>query len=172
MASEMKPFLSDDEPQALEDSYHTERPYPKRMKYALLIHFIIVTSYTVIFVLMVQKQRVEPSTSLHRETSSPHVRISLISIVGVAITNLSITYLPWAYTDFEESQFAGPPSPSVDKAWHNLLENTTLRVSEQELERSNQTSVALPVGGGFMAWLGVYHQLHCIVRQVVYCCRW
>ena len=78
MASEMKPFLSDDEPQDLEDSYSTERPHHKRMKYALLIHFVMIASYTVIFVLMVQNRKVEPSTSLYREASSPHVRILLI----------------------------------------------------------------------------------------------
>lgn len=70
-----------------------------------------------------------------------------------------------AYTDFEESPFAGPPSPSIDQRWHDLLSSISLRVSEDELQRSNQTSVALPVGGGYMAWLGVYHQLHCIVRE-------
>ena len=36
-------------------------------------------------------------------------------------------------------------------------------MTHDELLASNQTSVALP-NGGFMAWLGVSHELHCIVR--------
>ena len=37
-----------------------------------------------------------------------------------------------------------------------------LRISAEEMRASNQSSVALPKGG-YMAWLGVYHELHCIV---------
>ena len=74
--------------------------------------------------------------------------------------------MPMTYTDFEESPFAGPPSPSVDKAWHDLLASTSLRISDAEMARSNQTSVRLPEGGGYMAWLGVYHELHCIVSEL------
>ena len=83
----------------------------------------------------------------------------------LAIEGLSIQYGPKLYTDFEKSPFAGPPDPGVDKAWHDLLAKTSLRVSGSELAQSNQTSVALPEGGGFMAWLGAYHQLHCIVSH-------
>ena len=78
---------------------------------------------------------------------------------------MEIQYRPTTYTDFEVSPFAGPPSPEVDRAWHDLLSKITIRVSREELERSNQSSVALPKGGGYMAWLGVYHQLHCIVSM-------
>ena len=39
-----------------------------------------------------------------------------------------------------------------------------IRVSEAELRRDNQQSVALTEGGGYLGWLGVFHELHCIVR--------
>lgn len=63
------------------------------------------------------------------------------------------------------SPFAGGPSHDIDLAWHNFLANTTIRVSQDELNRNtnHQESVALSEGGGYMVWLGVYHQLHCIV---------
>ena len=83
-----------------------------------------------------------------------------------AIDNISVSYTPKQYTDFEQSPFAGPPSPGVDKAWHDLLLSTSLRVSDAEMARSNQTSVRLPEGGGYIAWLGVYHELHCIVCSI------
>ena len=39
-----------------------------------------------------------------------------------------------------------------------------MRTTEDELSMGNQTSLPLPQGG-FMAWLGVYHELHCIVSN-------
>ena len=72
--------------------------------------------------------------------------------------------MPGLYSDFEDSVFSGLPSPKLDQAWHALLENITLRVSVEELRASNQTSVLLP-GGGYMSWLGVSHELHCIVSS-------
>ena len=80
-----------------------------------------------------------------------------------AIDGLEIKYRPQIYTDFEKSPYAGLPSPELDKAWQNLLSPIDIRVSAFELKRSNQTSISLPEGGGYMAWLGVFHELHCIV---------
>lgn len=39
----------------------------------------------------------------------------------------------------------------------------TIRVSKHDLEKNNQSSVELPEGGGYLAWPGVYHELHCVV---------
>ena len=39
-----------------------------------------------------------------------------------------------------------------------------IRVSEVELRRDDQESVGLTEGGGYLAWLGVFHGLHCVVR--------
>lgn len=40
-----------------------------------------------------------------------------------------------------------------------------IRITEEELRRDNQASVALTEGGGYLGWLGVFHELHCIVRR-------
>lgn len=42
-----------------------------------------------------------------------------------------------------------------------------IRVSEVELARENVESVALPEDGGYLAWIGAFHQLHCLVRRRV-----
>lgn len=63
----------------------------------------------------------------------------------------------------EDSLFAGPPSVSLDQAWSGLLAGINIRVGEKELSQHYQTSLALPQGGGYLAWLEVHHQLHCIV---------
>lgn len=76
-----------------------------------------------------------------------------------ALPGVDIKYQVDTYTDFEESVFAGPPSPELDKAWHDLLGPMAIRVSDDELASSNQSSIKLPVGGGNMAWLGVFHEV-------------
>lgn len=81
----------------------------------------------------------------------------------LALNGIKIKYKPGLYSNFLESSYAGRPSPEVDHAWHELLSNISIRVSGEELKTRNQTSVELPEGGGYMAWLGVSHQLHCIV---------
>ena len=41
-----------------------------------------------------------------------------------------------------------------------------IRVSEAELRRDNQESVRLVEGGGYLGWMGVFHELHCIVSHL------
>lgn len=81
--------------------------------------------------------------------------------------DLQISYESTAFTAFQDSPFTGIPSLENDRAWHDLMENMTIRVSREELELGNQTSVPLP-NGGYMAWLGVFHELHCVVGKL-YC---
>lgn len=38
-----------------------------------------------------------------------------------------------------------------------------IRVTKAELDHENVESVALPEGGGYLSWIGAFHQLHCIV---------
>lgn len=40
-----------------------------------------------------------------------------------------------------------------------------MRISVEELRRDDQESVQLPEGGGYLAWMGVFHELHCLVRK-------
>jgi hypothetical protein len=42
-----------------------------------------------------------------------------------------------------------------------LLNNMSVRVTADELAAHGQSSVALP-NGGYLAWLGVFHELHCV----------
>ena len=62
-----------------------------------------------------------------------------------------------------DSPYAGTPSAKIDEAWQKLLAGINTRVTREELEQQGQTSVQLP-DGGYLAWLGVFHELHCTVR--------
>ena len=82
-----------------------------------------------------------------------------------AIDDLNINYNPHSQ-DFYTSnpQYAGPPpNPTIEEAWRNLLQPMDIRVTATELARNNRVSVSLPEGGGYLAWLGGFHELHCVV---------
>ncbi|KAI8629702.1 hypothetical protein F5Y19DRAFT_475152 [Xylariaceae sp. FL1651] len=68
------------------------------------------------------------------------------------------------------TSFAGDPSAELDKAWHDLLEDTTIRVSKADLDYYNITSLPLADGSGFASELFMTHELHCLkkVRQWIY----
>lgn len=86
---------------------------------------------------------------------------------AIAVSGLNIEFVPVSPLDLPSSPYAGPPGEAVDQAWHDLLKNMNIRVTAEELAKSNQTSVSLPKGGGHMVWIGAHHQLHCIVRLIV-----
>lgn len=77
------------------------------------------------------------------------------------LPDITTKYTKLQYYQLKESPYTGPPFPSVDTAWHDLLANMSIRVTSEELAEHNLTSVALPYGG-HLAWLGIYHELHCI----------
>ncbi|KAF2468994.1 uncharacterized protein BDR25DRAFT_50259 [Lindgomyces ingoldianus] len=85
------------------------------------------------------------------------------------LSGLTLTHHYIQYPFLCESPYIGDPNPSVDTAWHILLANMSLRITLSELSTHSQTSVGL-LGGGYLAWLGVYHELHCIkfLRHVNY----
>ena len=80
-----------------------------------------------------------------------------------AIDNLVIEYTSSLFQNLSDSPYAGRPSPAIEAAWSDLLAPMHIRVTEAELRRDNQDSVALPEGGGYLGWLGVFHELHCVV---------
>ena len=66
-----------------------------------------------------------------------------------------------------ESPYVGPPTPELDVAWRDLMGNMSIRVTNAELKHTGQKSVELPQGG-YLAWLGVFHELHCIVSKPLF----
>ncbi|KAJ4305492.1 hypothetical protein N0V90_001023 [Kalmusia sp. IMI 367209] len=62
--------------------------------------------------------------------------------------------------------FTGAPRPELDKAWHDLLEPMTIKVTAEEFARFSEgdTSIALKDGSGYIAEMAAYHELHCNKR--------
>lgn len=65
------------------------------------------------------------------------------------------------------SNFSGPPTAEQDKAWDELVKPSFFKVTREELEKAGSTfdRIAQLTDGGYVATLGVYHELHC-VRQL------
>ena len=74
--------------------------------------------------------------------------------------------------------YAGDPSPELDLAWHYLFEgmqlltcpkivteqalDNNIRVEKPDLDDLGLDSIQL-ADGGYVAQLGVFHELHCLV---------
>ena len=86
-----------------------------------------------------------------------------------ALPGLTTHFVHRQYGMMRDSPYVGAPTLESDQAWDILFSNMSLRVSASELSQHSQSSVALPEGG-YLAWLGVYHELHCmkVLRQINY----
>ncbi|KAL9011506.1 MAG: hypothetical protein Q9173_003652 [Seirophora scorigena] len=87
-----------------------------------------------------------------------------------AISDLKLVPTHIIFHNLSQSGFAGEPSPDIDASWDGMLAPMNIRVSEVELARENVESVALPEDGGYLAWIGSFHQLHCLnmLRKWIY----
>ncbi|KAH8896403.1 hypothetical protein GQ53DRAFT_626293, partial [Thozetella sp. PMI_491] len=64
------------------------------------------------------------------------------------------------------SIYTGPPSRESEDAWWELLEPALFNASAEEVERAGESleNAAEVMMGGYLAGLGVYHQLHCLQK--------
>lgn len=99
--------------------------------------------------------------SFERQSSIPQIPTPY-SLTPLAIDNLNVQHDPEARNFNVSSRFVGSSHHRVDEAWKQLLANMDIRVTRQELQRNGRTSISLP-GGDYLAWLGVFHELHCVV---------
>ncbi|KAL8654752.1 MAG: hypothetical protein Q9226_003316 [Calogaya cf. arnoldii] len=149
MASEEAPFLPPVEKPAGDDEIHQPRVLRQNCRCTswtktLWTHFGIMLVYTIVSILVVSSQR------------------CTIMLPPAAIDNLHMRFKPTLFHRLNATPYAGPPSPAVDDAWDALLAPMHISVSQAELDRDNQDSVALPESGGYLGWMGVFHELHCI----------
>ncbi|MCJ1391626.1 hypothetical protein MMC18_004491 [Xylographa bjoerkii] len=152
-APEKVPFLefSQDEAALLQERsrfppYGHESSWKWTWRRALVFQLLLVSCYTAVSITAV-RMYAQPKQ---------HSR---------GLVDLSIQSEPHLYSNLNRNAFAGRPDPQIDASWHQLLNDINIRVSQTELEEMKQSSVSLPEGGGYLSWLGVYHELHCLVRK-------
>jgi hypothetical protein len=67
----------------------------------------------------------------------------------------------------KKTQYGGFPNDESDAAWRDLLKNSNIRISADELKRLNRTSIQLQDGSGdYFGGLSAHHHLHCLVSLV------
>ncbi|KAK9419076.1 putative Tat pathway signal sequence [Seiridium unicorne] len=106
--------------------------------------------------------------------------VSHISNLDLAMLDFDSRYPDWVPISYEllhenplenpQSKFDGMPNEANTKAWDDLITPTFFSVSEAELQKTGESvndSVRL-AKGGYMAGLGVYHNIHCLRRLRLY----
>lgn len=85
--------------------------------------------------------------------------------MNIAPASKAVQYQKVAYNGklHEINPYRGDPRPELDKAWRDLLRNSNIRISKEELQRMNRTSIELYDGSGYHGQLNAYHHLHCLV---------
>jgi hypothetical protein len=74
------------------------------------------------------------------------------------------------------NKYRGPPSQDIDDAWDKLLypEGGLVRLTKDQLDKINASKYAAEytqdMGGGYIAGIEVFHQLHCVnmLRKATY----
>ena len=178
--SEAEPFLPQTGTQRLRSSascstWSRLRASATTLRSMILIHLFLLAIYTTVSIAIIRGQ----STSTQHGPPNGTLHTVLIGwLLGVqsddnlAIENLEIHRDTRSHDVHASSKFSGPPDTVVDVAWAELLGSMNIRVSDAELARNGRSSVEFPDNGGFLAWLGVFHELHCIVRSEMSSSRW
>ncbi|TVY34337.1 Cyclochlorotine biosynthesis protein [Lachnellula subtilissima] len=102
-----------------------------------------------------------------RRSSEPNC-VEKLSTYSPVLGSISDDYqdIRFNSTVFGGSPYTGMPSPERDNRWYDLMSDGAFSISHDELMKvgAPESSVKLPPdsGGGYMAWLEVFHQLHCL----------
>lgn len=70
----------------------------------------------------------------------------------------------YLHEDPDTPKFMGQPRPELDQAWHDLLDGTLIRLTEEDLLLSNNATSIKHKDGGYVGGLGISHSLHCLKR--------
>lgn len=162
---EGKPFLSiqNGDTRFSTPSNADQSPVPHSRRYGIIfIQVALIVFYTAVSAVAIQLK--EESCAQSSNCEGPFQSRRLLLISSSVLDNMSLKYATKQFMKMRESPYVGRPSQEVDQAWGDLMGNMSIRVTKAELDRNDQTSVELPQGG-YLAWLGVFHQLHCVVSS-------
>ncbi|RDL29901.1 uncharacterized protein BP5553_10528 [Venustampulla echinocandica] len=123
----------------------------------LFVHLVILVTYTLAFFALYKKTN---GQNCHRDMIFSPAREAVEYQLLHAENDL-----------MKESPYAGFPNDGSDAAWRELLKNSNIRITAEELKKLNRTSIQLQDGSGdYFGGLSAHHHLHCIksVRRVIY----
>ena len=160
---EQEPFLPIKEPSEGDRLAKSSGGFSSRIN--IIVHITLIALYTICSISAISIfRKSDPRPCKHLEYVFERI---VLTVVSAAFDGLIFQSSYSKFHNLSQSSFAGPPSPETDAAWTNLLAPMHMRVSIEELRRDNQESVPLPEGGGYLGWMGVFHELHCIVGRII-----
>jgi hypothetical protein len=127
-----------------------------------IIHFALLSVYTAIFFSfwpdVKNHNRQEPGDVYSMccpKIFCPYVLWQLLTLAAPAKEAIK-----WELRTFENSletanPYKGEPRKELDEAWNKLLDPSAIRVSKDDLNKINRTSVPILDGSGYMATLGL-----------------
>ncbi|KJZ79190.1 hypothetical protein HIM_01341 [Hirsutella minnesotensis 3608] len=148
-----EPLLVDNDDQVAQNQFRREYEGEHgRWRRALLIHGLIISLYTVAYLVLIILTIPSSKNALTQQHLPLPAREGLI----------------WEKRKFPtkivDNPFSGEPRPELDEAWHRLLRNDNIRVPKDYLDEKNLTSVYTKDGSEGVASLSVYHSLHCLKK--------
>lgn len=139
-----------------EKNFYEQRPsFWRRHRNMLLVQVVLLALYTLAMYFVAAKLR---SQSLR----GPNL---IHSPAGEAVI--------WEEREFtlgdriqEKSKYSGKPSPALDKAWHDLLNDENIRIEPEVIKRLGREDIGVRIPGddGYIGTINVYHELHCLKR--------
>ncbi|KND91184.1 hypothetical protein TOPH_04037 [Tolypocladium ophioglossoides CBS 100239] len=125
-------------------SHGPRRSFVARQFLSILCHSVIALSYFLAITVFVKR-------------TMPRLP-NLIPIPGRDVIEYKVQQM---YTsEADPSPYMGNTDDS-DRAWHDLMQHTSIRLTDEELRRLNRTSVALG-DGGYLGMTTVFHEFHCL----------
>lgn len=120
--------------------------------YLVVLHAIIITLASILLV----------SVGSAKTRRHPAVTQSWSPVQQQVEYELKLEYS----SEATHSNYSGSPTLEQDRAWDELVRPSFFKVTRDELEKAGSSldNIAELTGGGYVATLGVYHELHC-VRQ-------
>jgi hypothetical protein len=69
----------------------------------------------------------------------------------------------------EVNVYRGESRTELEEAWHRLIQHTNVRVSAEDLRKTELLLLFKTGAGDYLASLGVFHPLHCLkyMRNVI-----
>ncbi|KAI1080620.1 hypothetical protein F5B20DRAFT_539951 [Whalleya microplaca] len=137
-------------------AYFTPRWWNTPLLRYAVFHGLAFCFYAVLFSLLVARHwdRLQRHDSVTYSPAQEAIAYENVPIDALIVNN----------------KFSGYPNDESNAAWAQLLEGIHIKVTNEEMRRLGQTSLALKDGSGYIGLLGAYHELHCIkiVRKWIY----
>lgn len=145
-----------------EHHIHERDPWKKR--FFILLLGSLSTLFTLGFYTFTLAKRSDLYCPTHTQTQPGPA-----TFFSPAYSKVKYVYKRLMY-DETSPKFMGKPRPEMDEAWHELLSGTLMRFSTSEMALADAitNNTLTHKDGGYVAGLGVSHNLHCIKRLKQY----